>query len=407
MADDRLKSLMGGAPNLVQALSTLEADGHQAHLVGGSVRDALMGRPVSDYDISTSAHPDVVGKAFEAKGNAVHPTGIDHGTQTIVIADEPFEITTWRRDVATDGRRAVIAFADTMAEDAQRRDFTVNALYADQRGEVFDPTGQGIDDAENRRIRFIGNPEDRIREDSLRVLRYFRFCATHADGPVPGPDLDAATRLAPLTRNLPGERVGAETLKLLTAPNPGPSLAAMHGAGLLKPALGESTTTTDQITGRIDHLRRAEGDLGLAADPIRRLSVLADDVPKEVLKLSKSQAMRMTRILAGAQTDAGMAEIGYRHGKDIGLEAALVRAARNNSASLEAKDVAEITRGSQQRLPVQAADLMPQYSGKALGDHMRHLEDTWVKSGFKSEKEDLLSAQTPRTRARATNQHER
>lgn len=252
-----------------RVFSLLGDAGHAVFAVGGCVRNTLLGAPVQDIDLSTSAQPEVVMKLAEAAGLRAVPTGIEHGTVTVIAGDEPYEITTFRRDVDTDGRRAVVAFSDSIEEDALRRDFTMNALYADAAGVVHDPVG-GLPDLEARRIRFIEDADQRIREDYLRSLRYFRFCAWYGD-PADGYDTDALDAIA---RNLGGlgtlsrERVGSEVLKLLTAPDPAPAVAVMRATGVLGQILpGADDTGLAPLVGM---------EAELVADPIRRLAVLGD-----------------------------------------------------------------------------------------------------------------------------------
>ncbi|MDP5362235.1 MAG: CCA tRNA nucleotidyltransferase, partial [Paracoccaceae bacterium] len=206
--------------------------GHQAWFVGGCVRNALLGEPVADLDLSTNAHPETVIALAQASALKVVPTGIEHGTVTVIANDTPFEITTFRRDVATDGRRATVVFADNMADDARRRDFTMNALYAAPDGQIMDPLG-GLADLRARRVRFIEDADQRIKEDYLRILRFFRFYAWYGD-PNEGPDADG---LAACAAHLDGwqslsiERVTSEMLKLLAAPDPAPAVAGVERAG--------------------------------------------------------------------------------------------------------------------------------------------------------------------------------
>ncbi len=204
----------------LKVMKMLTDAGHQAYFVGGCVRDALAGRDVGDIDVTTDARPERVTELARARGLHVVPTGVDHGTVTVIVG-RPFEITTFRRDVETDGRRAVVAFSDTLEEDALRRDLTINAIYADQRGQISDPVG-GQADLAAAHVQFIGKAEERIREDYLRSLRFFRFYALFGDE-AQGPDPEA---LAAISANLPGldtiskERVGVELLKMLSAPAP-------------------------------------------------------------------------------------------------------------------------------------------------------------------------------------------
>ena len=221
-------------PATQRVCAALTEGGAQALFVGGCVRNALLDTPVSDIDIATDALPNRVVELAQAADLKAIPTGIDHGTVTVVCDHIPHEITTFRRDVETDGRRAVVAFSDKVEEDAARRDFTMNAIYARPDGTVLDPL-LGLPDLEARRVRFIGTAQNRIREDYLRSLRYFRFHAWYGDAQA-GFDADA---LAAIAGNLDGlstlsrERVGAELLKLLAAPDPAPSVAAMRSTGVL------------------------------------------------------------------------------------------------------------------------------------------------------------------------------
>ncbi|MCX8507347.1 MAG: CCA tRNA nucleotidyltransferase, partial [Rhodobacteraceae bacterium] len=226
------------APGLQQVLACLSGAGHAAYLVGGCVRNALMGLPVTDLDISTDALPLRVSALAKAAGLKVVPTGIEHGTVTVVAQGAPHEVTTFRRDVQTDGRRAVVAFSTRIEEDAARRDFTMNALYADRTGAVVDPLG-GIADLRARRLRFVGRPEDRIREDYLRILRFFRFHALYGDV-AEGLDPEGLAACAAHSagiETLSRERVGHEMRKLLAAADPAPAVAAMQASGVLAHSL--------------------------------------------------------------------------------------------------------------------------------------------------------------------------
>ncbi|NRB04003.1 MAG: CCA tRNA nucleotidyltransferase, partial [Rhodobacteraceae bacterium] len=238
--------------------------GEELYFVGGCVRNAVLGAPVSDIDLSTSALPETTMAIVKAAGFKPVPTGIDHGTITAVRDGQPFEITTFRKDVETDGRRAVVAFSKNLREDALRRDFTMNALYADQTGRVIDPTG-GLPDARAGRIRFIENPHDRIREDHLRILRFFRFSAWYGNADL-GFDADVLAAIADLSDgvlDLSKERVGQEMLKLLVAPNPVPAVAAMSQIGVLSKILPGADP---QFLGPLVHL---EEQSGTQPDPLR------------------------------------------------------------------------------------------------------------------------------------------
>src|ERR1700761_5621664 len=229
-------------PATAAVIAALEAAGGEgcARFVGGCVRNALLRQPVSDVDIATTLTPDVVTKALKDAGLKAVPTGVDHGTVTAVAQGKPFEITTLRGAVETDGRRAVVAFTKDWAEDAQRRDFRLNALYADPAGRLYDPTGGGLGDAHAGRIVFVGEAETRIREDALRILRYFRFLAWYGKGEPDGVALAACQALRDLTANLSAERVSKEFLKLLAAVDPREAVSLMARTGVLTVILPEA-----------------------------------------------------------------------------------------------------------------------------------------------------------------------
>ena len=222
-------------PEVSAVLDALEAAGGAecARFVGGCVRNALINRPISDVDIATTLTPDAVTQALQAAGIKAVPTGAVHGTITAVAKGKPIEVTTLRQDVSTDGRRAVVAFTTDWATDAERRDFTLNALYADRLGGIIDPTGQGIADARAGRIVFVGQAATRIAEDSLRILRFFRFLALYGKGKPDSAALEACALGNSLLSNLPAERVSAELLKLLAADDPRAALALMKTSGVL------------------------------------------------------------------------------------------------------------------------------------------------------------------------------
>lgn len=257
------------APATRAVIAALAAGGRPVRFVGGCVRDALAGRIVSDVDLATPEPPTRVMELLAAARLKAVPTGIDHGTVTAVVDGRPFEITTLRRDVETFGRHAVVAFTDDWTEDAARRDFTINALSADPDGTVHDPFG-GIADLQAGRVRFVGDAETRIREDVLRILRFFRFHAHYGRG---APDADgfaACRKLASLLPGLSGERVAAELRRLLAAPDAASTVAAMREAGILAPILPE-----------LGDLARLRGLQGLrepaAGDPLLRLGALLPD----------------------------------------------------------------------------------------------------------------------------------
>ena len=353
--------------------------GHQVWFVGGCVRNELLGEPVSDLDLCTDAVPQKVMQLAEAKGIHAVPTGIDHGTVTLVVDEVPFEITTFRRDVATDGRRASIAYSDNITDDARRRDFTMNALYAAADGEVADPLG-GLPDLFAKRIRFIEDADRRIKEDYLRILRFFRFYAWYGDVRE-GPDADG---LAACAENIDGlqslsvERVTAEMLKLLAAPEPAPALAAMAATGALAQVLPGADAG---ILAVLTHLEQA---LGITADPLRRLAAIGG-TPSEALRLSKAQARDLANITSGLSP----VEAAYHHGARVGCDVLLIQSA-SLGRPVERSALAPIKAASQQVFPLRAADFMPALSGPALGRALKEAEARWISSGFTLTKAELL-----------------
>jgi poly(A) polymerase len=290
------------APATRAVMDALTAAGGEARFVGGCVRDTLTGHPVGDIDIATALLPAQVIAALKAAGLKAVPTGVDHGTVTAVSGGKPFEITTLRRDVETDGRRAVVAFTADWAEDAQRRDFRLNALYADAEGRLFDPTGEGVADAKAGRIVFIGDAETRIREDALRILRFFRFQAWFGQGAPDADSLAACERLKALLTTLSAERVSKELLKLLAADDPRPAVRLMAATGVLPAVLPQA-----QGVGRFERLVGVETDQLFQCDPDLRLAALLPDDPTvgakvaEALRLSNAQRDRLVAALGTDQ----------------------------------------------------------------------------------------------------------
>ncbi|MFN2305624.1 MAG: CCA tRNA nucleotidyltransferase [Paracoccaceae bacterium] len=363
-----------------QVCAMLTDAGHQAWFVGGCVRNALLGEPVSDLDISTDAHPARVIALAKAAGLKPVPTGIDHGTITVVVDGHPFEVTTFRKDVETDGRRAVVAFADTMDDDARRRDFTMNALYADRTGQVADPLG-GLPDLMARQVRFIEDADRRIKEDYLRILRFFRFHAWYGRDDIDADGLSACAMNSAGIESLSRERVGQEILKLLSAPDPAPALAAMQASGVLHRVLPGADAVPVAV---LVHL---EGGVGVLPDPIRRLAALGGQDVTERLRLSKADDRRLEKL---RDTDASPAMLGYRFGADTARDRLLVLSAVLGQ-TLPPDDIAAAKHGAAQIFPLKAADLMDRYQGPALGRALKEAENRWLESDFTLTKDDLLA----------------
>ena len=368
---------------LQRLLRCLTAGGHVALLVGGCVRNDLLGQPVADIDIATDALPLRVVELASGAGFRTVPTGIDHGTVTVIADGEPHEVTTFRRDVETDGRRAVVAFTEEVTEDAARRDFTMNALYADAEGNILDPIG-GVADLRARRVRFVGEPEARIREDYLRILRFFRFHAWYGD-PAEGPDPDALAACAALSAGLEPlskERIGHEMRRLLAAPDPTPALAAMQASGVLARVLPGADT---RMIGPLVHVED-----GLPPVWLRRLAALGGTSPDAALRLSRDEARRLAQLTEFTGSDDGPEVLGYRIGADAGRDVLLLRAAMSGQAMPEAWQHG-LARGATARFPVTSADLRPAFSGPALGQRLHALEERWIASGFRLSREQLLA----------------
>ena len=363
----------------------LEVAGFQAVFVGGCVRNALLKAPVSDIDIATDAQPDTVVQLAEKAGLKAIPTGIEHGTVTVVSDGLPHEVTTFRKDVETFGRHATVAFSKDVFEDARRRDFTMNALYARSDGMVIDPLG-GLSDLKARRVRFIEDPNQRIREDYLRILRFFRFHAWYGD-PQAGLDNEG---LAAVAQHIDGlsdlsrERVGTEVVKLLTAPDPAPSVAVMRASGVLMTVLPGAD---DRALAPLVHL---EGLAGVAPDGMRRLAALGGDSLQEWFRLSKAQARRVNMLRSEAAGLRGPAELGYRFGETVGQDILLLRAALLEQLWNDG-DLEQLRKGAAASFPLKAADLMPAYEGPQLGERLRELEQRWITSGFTLTRDDLLA----------------
>ena len=371
------------AAHVQQVLHMLTDAGHQAFLVGGCVRNALLGQPVADIDISTDAMPERVVALAGVAGLKAVPTGIEHGTITVVAEGVGHEITTFRRDVETDGRRAVVAFSTRIEDDAARRDFTMNALYADATGAVVDPMG-GLADLWARRVRFVGDADERIREDLLRILRFFRFHAWYGD-PEEGLDAEGLAACAANSagiETLSRERIGHEMRRLLAAPDPSQSVAAMQATGILARVLPGADA---RALAPLVHLEPP-----YAPDWIRRLCVLGGTGHADGLRLSRAEARRAETLAAALAAGESAAVTAYRHGAEIARDVVLVMAA---SAGTEPPAGWEdrVAQGTTAVFPVASGDLMPVFSGAALGARLRELEERWIASGFELSREQLLA----------------
>jgi poly(A) polymerase len=357
-----------GLGRLAEALDA--ADGG-ARYVGGAVRDTLLGHDVSDLDLATPHSPQDVIARLEGAGIKAIPTGIAHGTVTAVSQGTVVEVTTLRRDVSTDGRHAVVAFTDDWREDAARRDFTMNALYADPvSGEVFD-WFDGLADLQARHVRFIGDPYRRIAEDHLRILRFFRFHARFGDV-IDSSGLDACTDRANDLMALSRERIAAELLKLLVAPRAVPVVRLMLERGIFRPVLPEIADVT-----ALEDLAAAEAAAGLAPDPIRRLAALipaatADSVGAR-LRLSNADRKRLIAASDGPGSE-GPRGLAFRVGREIAIDRLL----------LAGQSIDALADWTPPRLPISGGDLVARgiARGPEVARALRQVESQWIAEGF-------------------------
>lgn len=364
-------------------MAALVASGHTALFVGGCVRNALLGVPVGDIDVVTDASPDAVIKVADAAGFRVIPTGIEHGTVTVIADGLAHEVTTLRRDLQTDGRRAVVSFTGSLAEDAARRDFTMNALYAQADGTVIDPLG-GLPGLLERRVRFVGDPARRIAEDYLRILRFFRFHAIYGD-PLLGIDAEGLAACAANSASidtLSRERVGAEMRKLLAAVDPAPALAAMEASGVLAQVLPGATARAVAVL--------AHFEAGLPRDWLCRLAVLGGEEPTQHLRLSRAESATLADLRREIGSPAVPDALGWLHGEAQAGDILHLRAAVFETP-LPKSWHDDVVRGANAKFPVTANDLMPALQGPALGARLRALQDRWLATGLTLSRAELLA----------------
>ncbi|WP_395333665.1 CCA tRNA nucleotidyltransferase [Novosphingobium sp. BL-8H] len=382
---DRIDPVWMRREDMVALVETLGAQ--NARFVGGSVRDTLLGLPVKDIDMATTLEPDEV--MIRLKRADIHrvPTGIEHGTVTAVLPGGPVEITTLRHDVSTDGRRATVEFAEDWQEDAARRDFTINALYADPlTGRIFDYFG-GLADLAARRVRFIGDARQRIREDHLRILRYFRFQARFGSQPADEEAEGACAELAATLKGLSRERVGMEMMNLLGLPDPAPTVARMAELGVLAVILPEADPAA------LAALVAAEQAQGIGPDPLRRLAAL---LPAQVqlaeqiasrFRLSGAQKKRLSAAAAREVEPGNARALAYRLGREGALDRLLIAGA--DAAPLEGWQIPEF--------PLKGGQIVARgvSAGPQVARILSRVQDRWIAEGFPaaSRVEALLDAE--------------
>jgi poly(A) polymerase len=378
---------------LPELLAVLSSEGEEARVVGGAVRNTLMNLPRGDVDIATTATPPEVIRRVEAAGFKAVPTGIDHGTITVVIRGEPFEVTTLRVDVETFGRKAAVRFGRDWKTDAERRDFTMNALSVSADGRLYDYVG-GLSDLEARHVRFIGDPATRIAEDYLRILRFFRFHAAYGNGEPDAAGVAACIAGRHGLEKLSRERVRMELLKLLVADGAAPALVTMSDAGLLVSLLAGVP-----LIATFAKMTALEAALGIPPDPIRRLAalnvVVAEDAERmwQRLRLANAEHERLgsmadawSRLSPVAGENAGQALL-YRLGPDRFVDRVLLAWARSAAAPDDAswRTLATLpARWTAPAFPLKAADFIQRgvEKGPALGAALRAAEEVWIAAGF-------------------------
>ena len=365
-------------PGVARLLDALGARGGGSRFVGGAVRDALLGLPGSDLDLATVHRPDEVMERLQAARIKAVPTGIAHGTITAVSSGTVVEVTTLRSDVSTDGRRATVAFTDEWQDDARRRDFTINALYADPfTGEVIDHVGGEVDIAA-RRVRFIGEPLQRIAEDHLRILRFFRFHARFGEGEPDRAGLDACAARANDLMALSRERIADELLKLLALPDPSATVALMHRHGIFAPILPE---LRDDAGEAIECLVEAERQAGIAPDALRRLTAALPRDPAIATRVAarlKLSNKAKKRLALSAEPDlcANPRALAYAVGREVAQDRLLL--------SGEPHAAASISEWAIPSLPISGGELLergvPQ--GPEVARTLKAIEERWVAAGF-------------------------
>lgn len=391
----------------LQALfDILCADGGDARVAGGAVRNALMGMPASDVDLCTTLVPQDVVKRLEGAGYKAVPTGIDHGTVTAVIEGLAFEVTTLRKDIETDGRHAVVEFGTDWQADANRRDLTINGLYCDREGKVYDYV-DGYKDIVSRDVRFIGDAETRIKEDSLRILRFFRFFAWYGGGRPDASGLKACAAGRRLLAGLSVERVWMELKKMLAAPDPSRAILWMRTTGILGAVLPETHKWgTDAVPG----LLRLEQEKGWKADPLFRLMGMVRPDEETMQNLSKRLAFsnkETQRMVAWANNPAPKADISMTDFEKLlyksdlqglidsmKLEVVHLRGREEDKAAETMVKLIEHAQNWQRPVfPLQGQDLMTQgmEAGAAMGKKLKQLEEAWVESAFELKRADLLA----------------
>jgi poly(A) polymerase len=388
---------------LARALEALNGGGEETRLVGGAVRDLALGEPAFDFDLATTATTDEVIRRARAAGFKVALTGLAHGTVTIVADGGPIETTTLRQDVETNGRRAKVAFGRDFSADARRRDFTMNALSLGADGTIHDTVG-GLDDLAAGRVRFIGDPQARIREDYLRILRFFRFSARFAPSGLDREGLLAAIRARDGLARLSRERVRAELMKLLSTARAGDVVQAMGECGFLEPILGGFA-----YPGRLSSLIAIEANRGRGADPVLRLAALAVAIPEDAerlrdrLRLANAEYDRIKGAaealiglhgISAPPSYGGLRALLFNAGREAARDALALAQAESRALAADAAFLAAdrfLAETPEPKLPFSGADLIARgvAAGPSVGQALRAFQALWIQAGFPEEPERL------------------
>ncbi len=394
------KALLDDA-SLLRLLTLLDRDGEEARVIGGALRNALLGRPVLECDIATTARPEVVTARAEAAGLRAIPTGIAHGTVTLLVDGKTFEVTTLREDIETDGRHAKVRFSRDFARDAERRDFTINALSMTREAMLYDYVG-GLADLDAHRLRFIGDPTERIREDYLRILRFFRFAADYSEGPLDPNALHAAMVERGGLLQLSRERIRAELFKLLVARRAGEITRIFSETGLLGPLIASAPWPS-----RLERLLQ----LG-AADPpdaLLRLAALCVNLPedaerlRDMLRLSNQEHQRLESCAEVLVTLHGLEEppnlpmlmrLAFQYGKLAACDGlALAQAEASSLFRAYWENAIMFLRNAEElKLPFSGEDLKVRglAEGRAIGEALKELQQRWIETGFPSNSDVLV-----------------
>lgn len=369
-----------------QKLSKLYKNfGYQVLFVGGCVRNTILKMPVTDIDLATDAQPEEIIKIAKENNIRFVPTGLAHGTITLIIDNKNYQITTFRTDFDHDGRYAKVEFTESLLLDASRRDLTINALYCNHVGEVIDPLN-GLDDIKKQKIKFIGNPNERIKEDNLRILRFFRFQAIYGNKnlEIDSIALEAChnhkSKLAALSK----ERITSELRKILSAPNPLEVIIKMNETGVLNELFQK--VSIDSLEAYL----KTEEKFKININWLGRLLSLQVTQEEESLKLTRCEFKFLKQTKSAIENQIHVLEFSYYNGVENGKIYSILQNFRHNII-LSKNLLNQINSLATKKFPITAKDLMPEISGKKLGEALRSLEDRWIKSNFTLSKKDLLA----------------